>query len=150
MESFKFIENSIYLQQIRYRCRRGMNRQAIVREVIRPHNGLFLLARPGDSSSRIARTSNGYNDTSFQPIARALKRFRTVSRRKHWGGLCENHSWGETPMRTVSSRSSADCPRLCLMSGSRGRIGQRTTQNNGRYGILPYLLYITKTHRRFK
>lgn len=85
-----------------------------------------ILIRPRSSSSRSAMTDNGDNDTSFQPIARALKRIRTASRRKHWGGLCENHSWGEIPMRTISCRSSADCPRIFLMSGSRGRIGQVT------------------------
>ena len=137
MEFFKFIENFIILQQIHSRC-------CIGDEPASESNHL----RPRSSSSRSAMTDNGDNDTSFQPIARALKRIRTVSRRKHWGGLCENHSWGEIPMRTISCRSSADCPRIFLMSGSRGRIGQRTTQNNGRYGILPYLLYITKTHRR--
>ena len=53
-------------------------------------------------------TDSGNNDTSFFRCS-SVEAVRTVSRRKHGGGLCENHSWGETPMRMISCHSSAGC-----------------------------------------
>jgi len=52
-----------------------------------------------------AITGDGANDTPVQPQSE-----RYQFRRRQWGRLCENHSWGETPVERVRCPPLDDFP----------------------------------------